>query len=508
MINSIILSDYIRIDTDDGDMVRLSHFGGTYSKKLIYHMLITLWEQSIAEALLMNEATPDQYRAKLLPPVHSEQGIRKLYNNETVKRHFKQLNPNCIYSMDCSIRHTLLNVYSNGTIHFTETMIYFISFGNGKYVQSVIPFYDVEEIRMKTQNRLCMEIISKYTRIQILAPKRRLIMAFMKANRLRTQVHTQGSLITYVNQLELPSCFFLLGKGRIFMMSQKFREYVHRGMHDSARSLAWQISSNAFYNKVANEEKQYYKCILEKVKDEKHMDQENIESIDEDLRRSFSDLTEGPDESLIGSLRNILMAFSFHCPEIGYCQSMNIIGGFLLTYMEEASAFYMLVAICQNMLFNFYSKTISGTIINQKIFTRLLQLKKPNIASYLREKDVPIEVVVTPWFMCLFISYLPKQIVVRILDRFFMDGIIILHQAALTIFSLSEEQIYKEKHSFNILTTLRSDAWEVDHFFKEMDTFKGITMDIYLHYQRKCSHNYLKARNRQAKEEAMKATKG
>ena len=48
------------------------------------------------------------------------------------------------------------------------------------------------------------------------------------------------------------------------------------------------------------------------------------------------------------SLRNILRAYAFFDPEIGYCQGMGYIVGIARMYMEEEAAFWVLVSLMNN----------------------------------------------------------------------------------------------------------------------------------------------------------------
>ena len=40
------------------------------------------------------------------------------------------------------------------------------------------------------------------------------------------------------------------------------------------------------------------------------------------------------------ALRHVLQAYALHNPNIGYCQSLNFIGGMMLLYLSEEDAFW------------------------------------------------------------------------------------------------------------------------------------------------------------------------
>jgi len=50
------------------------------------------------------------------------------------------------------------------------------------------------------------------------------------------------------------------------------------------------------------------------------------------------------------SLRNILVAFSWHNPAVGYMQGFNVMAAFGLFYLEEEEAFWLLVALVENVM--------------------------------------------------------------------------------------------------------------------------------------------------------------
>jgi hypothetical protein len=51
----------------------------------------------------------------------------------------------------------------------------------------------------------------------------------------------------------------------------------------------------------------------------------------------------------LNMLRRVLLAYSFHNPGIGYCQSINFVTALLLLFMDEEEAFYMLCVILEDV---------------------------------------------------------------------------------------------------------------------------------------------------------------
>ena len=74
----------------------------------------------------------------------------------------------------------------------------------------------------------------------------------------------------------------------------------------------------------------------------------------------------------------------------------------------------------------------------------------------------------TGWFITLYSSILPFQLVLRILDMFFAEGNKILYRAGLAILKLKEDILLAKKSDDAFIMELRnfkSDAFQDDDFF-------------------------------------------
>ena len=84
-----------------------------------------------------------------------------------------------------------------------------------------------------------------------------------------------------------------------------------------------------------------------------------LSAIGKDIDRTFPGhaLFEGAKGQ--NSLRRILSAFALHNPEMGYCQGLNFVAGFLLLIMGEEQAFWTLDVVVNEFLPpDYYSHTL------------------------------------------------------------------------------------------------------------------------------------------------------
>ena len=87
----------------------------------------------------------------------------------------------------------------------------------------------------------------------------------------------------------------------------------------------WEVLSGSIYLRFQNPG--YYQKLLEENKGRSTTSTEDIEK---DLHRSLPEYAGYQSEEGINALRNVLQAYSFKNPDLGYCQAMNILAAAIL----------------------------------------------------------------------------------------------------------------------------------------------------------------------------------
>lgn len=136
---------------------------------------------------------------------------------------------------------------------------------------------------------------------------------------------------------------------------------------------------------------------------------------------------------------------------------MNILTSVLLLYAKEEEAFWLLVAVCERMLPDYFNRRIigegrsgrccgvlwflpsemlhlflSGALVDQAVFEDLIREHLPQLVEHMTDLSFFSSVSLS-WFLTLFISVLPIESAVNVVDCFFYDGIKAILQLGLAV---------------------------------------------------------------------------
>uniref|UniRef100_A0A4W5L5F5 TBC1 domain family member 8B n=1 Tax=Hucho hucho TaxID=62062 RepID=A0A4W5L5F5_9TELE len=238
------------------------------------------------------------------------------------------------------------------------------------------------------------------------------------------------------------------GRGTSMFCTKKTRDLIVRGVPEALRGELWMLFSGAVNDMAVNPG--YYSEIVDQSLGTSTLATDEIER---DLHRSLPEHPAFQSDTGISALRRVLTAYAYRNPKIGYCQAMNILTSVLLLYAKEEEAFWLLVAVCERMLPDYFNRRIIGALVDQAVFEELIRMHLTQLTEHMTDLTFFSSVSLS-WFLTLFISVLPIESAVNVVDCFFYDGIKAILQLGLAVLDYNMEGLISSHDDAEAVTIL------------------------------------------------------
>ena len=212
------------------------------------------------------------------------------------------------------------------------------------------------------------------------------------------------------------------------------------------------------------------------------LNKESQIQIEKDLNRTFDKQNSNLDFK--ESLFRILKAISILDKEMSYVQGINFIVGFLLVISDknEIDTFYFIMALFSNTfafkfgMRGFYLENFPLFFTCTKIFEEKVKKYFIKIHNHLNKIDIPYISWISTWMQMIYVNVFPNNILLRIWDCFFCNGIPFLISFGLSILELIQNDILEINDLNQMQEFFKLLNPELENNFKDKN--KKINYDI------------------------------
>lgn len=180
-----------------------------------------------------------------------------------------------------------------------------------------------------------------------------------------------------------------------------------------------------------------------------------MKQIDKDIIRTF------PKEKNLDKvgLRKVLEAYSVRNQNVGYCQGINFIVATLLKIgFSHDETFWLFVQIIEHYIPTNYYSSMSGIILDQKVFDHLLRLKQAKLIKSMERMGMDSSLFTIQWFVCMLSFSFPFETVVFFWDNIFVKGFPIIFCICLSVISLIKKQIIMKSDFIDALAVVEREC--------------------------------------------------
>ncbi|KAB5586164.1 GTPase-activating protein GYP5 [Coniochaeta sp. 2T2.1] len=177
-------------------------------------------------------------------------------------------------------------------------------------------------------------------------------------------------------------------------------------------------------------------------------------------RTSYSKFAaaQGLQEGLFG----VCKAYALFDKPVGYAQGMNFLVMPLLFNIPEEEAFCLLVRLMNHYhLRDAFVDGMPGLHLQLYQFERLLEDLEPALYCHLHRRGISSHLYATQWFLTLFSYRFPLQLVLRIYDLIFSEGLSAILRFGIVLMQKNADTLLAIKDMSQLCTFLRDRLFDV-----------------------------------------------
>jgi len=174
-------------------------------------------------------------------------------------------------------------------------------------------------------------------------------------------------------------------------------------------------------------------------------------------------------------LENVLLAISEYLPEIGYCQGMNFIAGFMLflSDMNEEETFWVFVGLLQNKLTQdpsriyglkgVYEEKFEQLLYLLKAFNKLFKKEMPELSKQFADINLSEMLWIHKWIFCMFLLSFPFKHAIRFWDYISSYGITAILKISMAVLKMLEPKLKGKDfaETYEMLNELKDENSEI-----------------------------------------------
>ncbi|CAN8062203.1 unnamed protein product [Agarophyton chilense] len=168
-----------------------------------------------------------------------------------------------------------------------------------------------------------------------------------------------------------------------------------------------------------------------------------------DLPRTFPELSffHAQGSHYEFALRDVLEAFLYLKPEVGYSQGMSFVAAVLLLYMDPFEAFscFCNMLLHKSCFLHFFRIKMPEVRFYLAVHDKLLHEEMPALYTHFKTYGINSDLYMINWIMSLYCRALPLDLVTRIWDIYVLDGDVAIFRAALGLLRLFMPRLLRMK---------------------------------------------------------------